>query len=57
MARQLSDYIVREFPDYVEMSNLLALAAKTWPRFGISARDLAQAEEYEQELIRIWLET
>ncbi len=56
MARQATDYIVREFPDYVEIHNLLSLAANTWPRFGISAGDLADADEFQQELIRIFLE-
>jgi len=56
MARQSVDYITREFPEYVEVSGLLTLASETWPRFGISAQDLMDADDYEQELIRIFLE-
>lgn len=55
MADQLINYIVREFPEYVDLSATLALAAKTWPRFGIGAEQLLGADDYELNLIRIYM--
>lgn len=55
MAQQITDYIIKEFPDYVELNGLLNLAAQTWPLFGISAIDLSQANEYDQEMLRIYI--
>ena len=55
MAQQITDYIYNEFPDYVEMNGLLNLAARTWPLFGISASELSESSDYEQEMLRIYM--
>lgn len=56
MANRLAGYLAREFPDYIELHLLLNLAAQTWPRFGLSARDLAEMDEFLLELMKVYLE-
>lgn len=49
LARKLTD----DFPDYVELHELLNLAARTWPLFGISAGELAEMDEMTVEMVRL----
>lgn len=53
MVRRITARLVEEHPDYVELQNLLALAADTWPRFGISAGELAEMDDWTLALVRL----
>jgi hypothetical protein len=56
MVSQLAEALVKEFPEYVEMDNLLRLASKTWPLYGISAMDLSKLDYWTIELLKVRLE-
>lgn len=49
----MSRAIVDEFPEFIELSALLKLAAVTWPRFGLSAAQLAEMDLWALELLRV----
>ncbi len=55
MEKRVRQRIVTDHPDYVEISELLNAAAITWPRWGLSAADLAQLDPYEREIIYLKL--
>jgi len=48
--------LAAEYPEYPELYSLLALGAVTWPRYGLSAAELARMSESELELIRLMTE-
>ena len=50
--RQIEREIIENHPDYVEVYNLASIAAKTWPRFGLSIKDISQMDDYTLSLIR-----
>lgn len=52
MSRQFSHTLAAEFPEYIELNELLNLAAVTWPRFGLSAADLAEMDDWTLEMLR-----
>ncbi len=56
MARQFLSGLASEFPEYVELNGLLRLAAVTWPRFGLSAVDLAEMDDWTLELLKASLD-
>lgn len=39
--------------DFIELSNQLSLAQKTWQLFGINHKDLMDMSLYDQEMIKI----
>jgi len=53
MVKRLTRRLVEDHPDYVEIHGLLALAAETWPRFGLGAGELAEMDEYTLALVRL----
>lgn len=53
MLKKLRAEIATQFPEYVELDNLLTLAALTWKQFGISAGELSQMDDVEREMIWI----
>lgn len=53
MLKRLRRQLAREFPEYIELSNLLALAAVTWRKYGISATDLQKMDQMKVEML--WL--
>lgn len=53
MVKRASARLVEDFPEYVELHGLLALAAETWPRFGISAGELAEMDDMTLEMIKV----
>lgn len=53
MLTKLRAQLVAEFPEYVELDNLLGLAAITWRKYGISAGELSQMGDVEREML--WL--
>ena len=57
MVNQLHGRLAEEFPDYMELVSLLNLAAVTWPRFGLSVKDLSELDYLTLEFLRvaIWL--
>lgn len=55
MAGQLGRAIAVEFPEYLAINSLLQLAAQTWPRFGLSAADLAKMDMWTVEILRMML--
>ena len=57
MVKRLTRRLVEEHPDYVELHGLLALAADTWPRFGLSVGELAEMDDYTLALVRLISET
>lgn len=56
MADSVWNRVLTEYPEYAELNSLLALAAKTWPAYGISAAELARLGEGELEMLRTILE-
>jgi hypothetical protein len=56
LSRQFSHTLAAEFPEYVELNELLDLAAVTWPRFGLSAADLAELDDWTLEILRMSLD-
>ena len=55
MAEQLSHTLAAEFPEFITLNEILRLAAVTWPRFGISAAELANLDPWEFEMLKIYL--
>lgn len=53
MVKRITRRLVEDHPDYVELHGLLSLAAQTWPRFGVGARELAEMDEYTLALVRL----
>lgn len=53
MLKKLRAQIATEFPEYVELDNLLSLATITWQKYGISAGELSQMGDVEREML--WL--
>lgn len=56
MSRQLAHSLAAEIPEFYQVQSLLSLAAQTWPRFGLSAGDLAEMDDWSIEVIRAALE-
>jgi hypothetical protein len=56
MSQQLSLSLAQEFPEYYSTQSILKLAAQTWPRFGLSAGDLAEMDSWSIEVIRAIIE-
>lgn len=56
MAGQMARAITNEFPDYLEFKGIMDLAAVTWPRFGLSAVELSQLDNWQVEMLRVYLE-
>lgn len=55
MIEQLTRYLYTNFPEYTELAYLLKLSEVTWPRFGLSASDLAKCDPIVLRMIEIWL--
>lgn len=55
MVEHIGERLAAEFPEYVEMNQILHLAAQTWPRFGISAAEIAALSAYEVALLKVAL--
>ncbi len=53
MYRQIEAQLIDEHPDYVEIVDLLALSAQTWPKFGLSISDLSEMDDYTIALIKV----
>jgi len=51
MARQLSLTLAADFPEIVELQELLSLARVTWKYYGISAQDLADLDDWTIEVL------
>ena len=56
MAEQLSHTLAAEFPEFITLNQILRLAAVTWPRFGLSAADLAQMDDWQLEMLKVYLD-
>lgn len=55
MARQALRRLAEEFPDYLELRDLLRLASLTWPKYGLSADKLARMDSLDLEMLRFEL--
>lgn len=55
MARQVWANVAERHPAYVELHDVLSLAAETWPRFGIGAAELAEMDEMSLAQLRLAL--
>lgn len=53
MVKRLTARLVEDYPEYVELHGLLSLAAETWPRFGLSAGELAEMDDLTLEMVRM----
>lgn len=53
MVRNLNKRLALEFPEILELNHLLNLAEMTWPKYGLSAKDLSAMDDYTKELINI----
>ena len=53
MARQFTQALAAEFPEVIELQNLLNLAAFTWPKYGISANELSQMDEWTKLVLQV----
>jgi hypothetical protein len=51
MARQFSTILATDFPEVVELQELLSLARVTWKYYGISAQELAQLDDWTIEVL------
>lgn len=56
MARQFAEAITVEFPEFLELRNILNMAVITWPRFGLSAMDLSKMDSWQVEMLRVIIE-
>lgn len=56
MVKQVWAGVVRDYPEFAELNSLLTLAATTWPRWGISAAQLAQMDEEGLTMLRLIVE-
>lgn len=56
MVEQQYRRLASEFPDYLELAELLTVAARTWPRFGLGLEALARLDPATLEMIKIALE-
>ena len=56
MVRRLTAQLIQDYPEYVELYGLLSLAAETWPRFGVSAGDLAEMDDLTLAMVRLIME-
>jgi hypothetical protein len=51
MARQFSMILATDFPEVIELQELLSLARVTWKYYGISAQELAQLDDWTIEVL------
>jgi hypothetical protein len=56
MAKQHYRRLAADYPEYLELVELLRLAGHTWPRWGLSVSDLAQMDDTTRAMIRVALE-
>lgn len=56
MANSVWQRLATEYPEYPELYNLLALAAVTWPRYGLGVDSLSKMSDSELALLKMMLE-
>jgi len=53
MVKSINKRLANEYPEILDLSYILALAEITWPKYGLSAKDLSEQDDYLLELIKI----
>lgn len=53
MAKLLNKQISEQYPDAIELNNLLKTSEWTWARYGLSLKDLSEYEPDIIEMIKI----
>lgn len=51
MVKQLSLTLAADFPEVIELQELLSLARITWKHYGISAQDLTRLDSWTIEVL------
>jgi hypothetical protein len=55
MLNQYVEYISREFPEYWELGEILSIAEKAYPLYGLSANVIADMDKLERQMLKIKL--
>ena len=53
MVKKLLAKIQNDFPEFLELNELLDVAELTWQRYGIGAGELSQLEDVQKKMV--WL--
>ena len=53
MVKRIERQIIEQYPDYVELSNLMSLARLTNP-YGLGVMELSNLDRYQRELVYIY---
>jgi hypothetical protein len=56
MVKSLNKKLALEYPEILELNDLLQLAEMTWVRYGLSAKDLSRTDAYILNLLRILID-